>query len=165
MIDEFYVNNYKCLVDVRLPLTPIHVIIGQNDSGKTSLLEAMLALSRSTEKPLDQAFPGEWQGRELVYAGAEKPVSSSRSVSVPTEGEIRSPLTYHLEVEFGGRTVMPQDRRMDRQWRNVLLLLREVKDGQGLRRRVDLGPGALRDHLDSIAGQLGPRASIASTPN
>jgi AAA15 family ATPase/GTPase len=47
MIEYFSVNNYKCLVDVGLPLTPIHVIIGQNDSGKTSLLEAMLALSRT----------------------------------------------------------------------------------------------------------------------
>ena len=54
MLTHFKVSNYKCLVDVELPLTPIHVIIGigQNDSGKTSLLEAMLALANSSKMPL-----------------------------------------------------------------------------------------------------------------
>ena len=96
-----YINNYKCLVDVRLPLTPIHVIIGQNDSGKTSLLEAMLALYRSTEKSLAEAFPGDWQDRELVFAGEEKPVIQFEVRFDAGEGEIHSPMTYHLEVEFG----------------------------------------------------------------
>src|SRR5713226_4894307 len=101
MISNFYINNYKCLVDVRLPLTPIHVIIGQNDSGKTSLLEAMLALSRSTEKPLAEAFPGDWQDRELVFAGEEKPVIQFDVRLGAAKGEVLSPITYHLEVEFG----------------------------------------------------------------
>ena len=56
MLTHFKVSNYKCLVDVELPLTPIHVIIGQNDSGKTSLLEAMLALSRSAEASYRTSF-------------------------------------------------------------------------------------------------------------
>ena len=103
MIEEFYINNYKCLVDVRLPLTPIHVIIGQNDSGKTSLLEAMLALSRSTEKSLADAFPGDWQGRELVFAGEEKPVIQFEVRFGTAEGEVHSPISYHLEVEFGNK--------------------------------------------------------------
>ncbi len=41
MLTQFSVKNYKCLADVTLPLTPIHVLIGQNDTGKTSLLEAI----------------------------------------------------------------------------------------------------------------------------
>src|SRR5947209_7268111 len=100
MIEEIYVNNYKCLVDVRIPLTPIHVIIGQNDSGKTSLLEAMLALSRSTEIPLAEAFPGDWQGRDLVFAGEEKPAIQFEIRFAAVEGEVHTPLSYHLEVEF-----------------------------------------------------------------
>ena len=73
MLTHFKVSNYKCLVDVELPLTPIHVIIGQNDSGKTSLLEAMLALSRSAEMPLSEAFEGKWTGRELVNEQQSEP--------------------------------------------------------------------------------------------
>ncbi len=67
MIESFYVNNYKCLVDVRIPLTPIHVIIGQNDSGKTSVLEAMLTLSRSTAEQVHHIFPGNQFIPELFY--------------------------------------------------------------------------------------------------
>ena len=100
MIEEFYVNNYKCLVDVRLPLTPIHVIIGQNDSGKTSLLEAMLALSRSVNEPIDQAFPGEWRDRELVYADAESPSIQFEARLGVEEGCPSSQVTYHLGVDF-----------------------------------------------------------------
>ena len=40
-LSRFKVQNYKCLADVDIPLTPFHVIIGENDSGKTSLLEAI----------------------------------------------------------------------------------------------------------------------------
>ena len=46
VMTRFGVKNYKCLKEVDIPLTPIHVIIGQNDAGKTSLLEAMLAFFR-----------------------------------------------------------------------------------------------------------------------
>ena len=158
MIEEFYVNNYKCLVDVRLPLTPMHVIIGQNDSGKTSLLEAMLALSRSTEKPLELAFPGEWQDRELVYEGDENAAIQFEVRFGANGGETRSQLTYHLDVEFvGGRTC----RRIDEWACNAdrILIAERAQGWTGVGRRVDLGPGDLRDHLGSIASQLGP-ASI-----
>src|SRR5580692_10124204 len=87
MIDSFYVNNYKCLVNVRIPLTPIHVIIGQNDSGKTSLLEAIFALFRSTENQLIEAFPGDWQDRELVFEGEETPVIQFEVRFGPENGE------------------------------------------------------------------------------
>ena len=41
VMTRFGVKNYKCLKDVDIPLTPIHVIIGQNDAGKTSLLRVL----------------------------------------------------------------------------------------------------------------------------
>ena len=103
MLKSFYVNNYKCLVDVRLPLTPIHVIIGQNDSGKTSLLEAIFALVRSTDRPLAEAFLGDWQDQELVFAGADKPVIGFEVRFGSASGEAPAPVSYHLEVEFGKR--------------------------------------------------------------
>jgi predicted ATPase len=155
MIEEFYINNYKCLVDVRVPLTPMHVIIGQNDSGKTSFLEAMLALYRSVDRPIDQAFPGEWQDRELVYAGAEKPVIQFEVRFGADGGEPHFPMTYHLEVEFGGG----RSCRKIEEWSSNAERVSIAERGQGwtgVARRVDLGPGEIRDHLDSIAGELGP---------
>ena len=75
MIDRFSVKNYKAIESVSIPLTPIHVVIGQNDSGKTSLLEAIHAYCSSTQGPLVNAFSGMWVGRELVRFGSEKPLS------------------------------------------------------------------------------------------
>ncbi|MCR4413067.1 MAG: AAA family ATPase [Thermoguttaceae bacterium] len=68
-MSRFGVKNYKCLADVEFPLTPIHVLIGPNDAGKTSALEAMAALHASSQVPLPQAFSGPWTGQELVFAG------------------------------------------------------------------------------------------------
>jgi predicted ATPase len=67
MITRFQVQNYKALRDVTLDLTPIHVLIGPNDAGKTSILEAMTALCRSVDYSLEEAFTGSWQGSDLVW--------------------------------------------------------------------------------------------------
>jgi len=68
-LSRFRVKNYKCLADVDIPLTPIHVLIGPNDAGKTSVLEAIAALHNSSELPLPELFPKPWAGRELVFHG------------------------------------------------------------------------------------------------
>lgn len=73
MINRFKVQNYKCLGNIDIPLTPIHVVIGQNDAGKSSLLEAMYALYRSTSFSLSDAFHGIWSGRQLVLESALVP--------------------------------------------------------------------------------------------
>ena len=59
-LSRFRVNDYKCLGDVDVPLTPMHVLIGPNDSGKSSLLEALAAYCASSERPLAQIFPQPW---------------------------------------------------------------------------------------------------------
>jgi predicted ATPase len=106
MMTSFSVDGYKCLRDVKIPLTPIHVIIGQNDSGKTALLESMLALHSSAKGPLADAFPGEWQGRELVNESSSEPRIEFEAEfhALPEEHRIK----YHLEVEFPqpGRTCL-----------------------------------------------------------
>ena len=43
MIKTLRVTNYKALRDVEIELTPIHVLIGPNDTGKTSILKEVLA--------------------------------------------------------------------------------------------------------------------------
>ena len=90
MMTRFHVRNYKCLKDVDIPLTPIHVLIGQNDSGKTSLLEAMYALFKVDESP-DAAFPGDWTGRELVNLAAAEPRIELGAVCSRRTGQVRLP--------------------------------------------------------------------------
>jgi predicted ATPase len=77
MITRFHVQNYKALRDVTLELTPIHVLIGPNDSGKTSIFEALLAVSRFVQTGnWNLAFQACWQGRELVWRDAVEPIVS-----------------------------------------------------------------------------------------
>ncbi|HUP81296.1 MAG TPA: ATP-binding protein, partial [Pirellula sp.] len=86
MITRFHVENYKALREVSLELTPVHALIGPNDSGKTSILFALAALSRSTDHELVNSFLGTWEGRDLVWHG-------------DTDGVVR----FHAELVDGGR--------------------------------------------------------------
>ena len=69
MIKRLKVKNFKALRDVEVSLTPIHVLIGPNDSGKTSILDALAAICRSVDHNLADAFLGSWKGSELVWSG------------------------------------------------------------------------------------------------
>ncbi|MCH8046355.1 MAG: AAA family ATPase [Planctomycetes bacterium] len=96
MIRSFQVQNYKALRDVKLNLTPIHLLIGPNDSGKTSILEAMEALCRSVDYTFDQAFMGLWEGSDLVWqrqkhAGVRFRVHADNGTSA---------VTYELACKF-----------------------------------------------------------------
>jgi len=72
-LSRFGVKNYKCLGEIDIPLTPIHVLIGENDAGKTSLLEAIAAFCASSEMELATTFPAPWDGPELVFHGSSEP--------------------------------------------------------------------------------------------
>lgn len=44
-IDRIRVRDFRCIKEVDFPLTPLHALIGPNDSGKSTLLEALRLLS------------------------------------------------------------------------------------------------------------------------
>lgn len=92
MITRFRVQNYKALRDVTLHLTPIHVLIGPNDTGKTSILEAIAALCRSVDHPLAQAFTGSWEGTQLFWRGQRD--SSIELTAIVDDGHEH--FEYHL---------------------------------------------------------------------
>lgn len=50
MLKNLSIHNYKCLENINISLGPFNVFIGPNDTGKTSLLEALCFLSK-TIKP------------------------------------------------------------------------------------------------------------------
>jgi predicted ATPase len=110
MITRFSVQNYKALRDVSLSLTPLHALIGPNDSGKTSILNALFAFCRSADFPLPQAFAGSWDGRELVWHGApDSVVGFIADLSVE-----RNEMRYSLKCRFPnrGRAVKVDHERM-----------------------------------------------------
>jgi len=103
-LSRFGVKNYKCLGEIDIPLTPIHVLVGQNDAGKTSIVEAMVALYGSSEKPLPQVFPAPWSGQELVRYAAQDVRMQLRGEWTTLPGETtptpHSSFKYGFEVEF-----------------------------------------------------------------
>ncbi len=96
MIIRFRVQNYKALRDVTLDLTPMHVLIGPNDSGKTSILEALASLCRSVDHQLPEAFIGSWQGTDLVWKG-----EIDQLVALEAEGKVgEKDWKYRLGCRF-----------------------------------------------------------------
>ncbi len=98
MIKRLRVKNFKALRDIEVELTPIHVLIGPNDSGKTSILDVLAALCRSVDHPLAQAFLGSWKGTELVWNG-----HSDLLVSIEVDFDNDAIEGYGKSVQFGMR--------------------------------------------------------------
>jgi predicted ATPase len=97
MLSHFSVKNYKCLADESLPLTPIHVLIGQNDTGKTSLLEAMQAAVKLAFNPdlhpfnvFDTHFH-----RELIRLG-------SGNQAIHLAFQLNDPIANQPGIHFAG---------------------------------------------------------------
>jgi predicted ATPase len=136
MITRLRVKNFKALRDVEVQLTPIHVLIGPNDSGKTSILDALAALCRSVDHDLSQAFVGSWKGTELVWSG-------QRELSVIIEVFFDDgPITdYAIEVVF---------REHDRQ---AALRKESVRKGNG-ELKFEAREFDYRHAVTSVWGQL-----------
>ncbi len=67
MISRMRVQHFKALRDVTVDLEPFTVLIGPNDTGKSSFLEALFAIAESSHRPLSKCFWSTWESRELVY--------------------------------------------------------------------------------------------------
>jgi len=46
MFDSVTIQNFRCLQQVKVPLKPLTVLIGQNDTGKTAFLDALYLMAR-----------------------------------------------------------------------------------------------------------------------
>jgi ABC-type uncharacterized transport system ATPase subunit len=54
-IDRLHIENYGCIKDLTLNLTPLHALIGPNDSGKSTVLTALRTLTMLAVGPIDGA--------------------------------------------------------------------------------------------------------------
>lgn len=56
MITKFSAKNYGCLRDVTVELTPLHALIGPNDSGKSTILNGIRTLAQFAAGPFAGGF-------------------------------------------------------------------------------------------------------------
>jgi predicted ATPase len=71
-LTELHVRDFACLKDIKCTLTPIHALVGPNDSGKSTLLRAIQVLA-SRNYPAGSSFLAQFaDGTELrVNYGAQ----------------------------------------------------------------------------------------------
>lgn len=151
MIEKIRIQNYKALRDVTLDLTPIHVLIGPNDSGKTSILEAVAALCRSTDHELPLAFVGAWEGMSLVWN--QEP---NRLVTLTaTLGDADGVFDYCMAVRFA-----PTGRNADVERETLLagdgppiVLTPQVRGASSVLLSTR-NPGAVDEQTRPIAGRV-----------
>jgi len=82
MIQQVRIENYKCLADVTLNLQPFNVLIGPNDTGKTSVLEALSVLGRLTLSSVKDAFARTAGPRDCLRQGGGETIAFCVSMDV-----------------------------------------------------------------------------------
>src|SRR5688500_11695617 len=67
MIERIHVENYKCLRDVTVDLGDFTILIGPNDSGKSSFLEVIEGFGRVAQHGYAGLFGGHRSPANLVW--------------------------------------------------------------------------------------------------
>src|SRR5579883_2612363 len=93
MITKVTVKNFRCLHDVEVQLGPFNVLIGPNDSGKSSLLKAIAAVWRGP-MPADAVI--------VLHAGSASVSLTNRPQSAEEWRPFRTTLPAMLDpVQIG----------------------------------------------------------------
>jgi predicted ATPase len=78
MIESVCIRGFKCLRDVTVGLHPLTVLIGKNDTGKSSFLDAFFRLARLVANDAASAFSGPWAVERLLTRPSEPPADVIR---------------------------------------------------------------------------------------
>ncbi|HEX4339355.1 MAG TPA: AAA family ATPase, partial [Polyangiaceae bacterium] len=109
MITRFHAENYGCLRNVDVELTPIHALIGPNDSGKSTILNGIRTLAQLASGP----FTGSFDHRLNVEGGVPNIVLSG----IGRSGEYSLTATEDKLIETGsdaaGRRASNRGRRQN----------------------------------------------------
>ena len=92
MIKQIYIQNFKCLDEVSLPLSNITILAGLNGMGKSTFMQSLLVLHQSAieaQQPLSNLVSqGKWtdigKDTDILWEGAESEV-----------------ITFNLTTDFG----------------------------------------------------------------
>jgi hypothetical protein len=86
------------------------VLIGRNDSGKTSFLEAVYALSNSTRSPIAESFWSPWRGRNLIHDGNDENIRFTAELS---GSDAAASIEYRVSVRKAGEGCVVEQEATD----------------------------------------------------
>jgi predicted ATPase len=99
MIDHLRIQNFKCLRDVSIDLGPLTVFVGPNDSGKTSILEAIYLLGQTTIRQTCQRGPDE----HAVF-NLKNDVQGNKSLAnLVWRGDLRLQPKWEVQANIAGQ--------------------------------------------------------------
>jgi predicted ATPase len=102
MISRLHVENYKCLRDVTVDLGPFTVLIGANDSGKSSILDAIRVLGRTTSETIEESLMSEAPTLAESYDSLVWRREIERRIALSIEGAAGSrKFSYDLLLRTG----------------------------------------------------------------
>ncbi|MCI0637663.1 MAG: AAA family ATPase [Gemmataceae bacterium] len=94
MLKRIHIENYKCLRDVTVDVGDFTILIGPNDSGKSSFLEVIGSLGKIAKHGYASVFSGERSAANVVW---RKDVT--RYIVWEAEGTAsKHTFRYHLEI-------------------------------------------------------------------
>ncbi len=104
-------QNFKCFADSgEIPLAPLTVIFGRNNTGKSSILRSLLLLRQTLDSPgpgqqlnlSDRHFQGGAYQDIVHQHKIANDVTLHFSLNVPNDSRVR-----HVEIEFGSKRQSP----------------------------------------------------------
>jgi predicted ATPase len=136
MITEFTVKNFKSIQELTLPLGRVNVLIGENGSGKSNVLEALGLMAAAMENKLDNTALSARGIRvtspPLMRAGFLKE-NSSQNIDLKLTNEFKKSVTFRLTNDnqtyskWMTRSITPGDEADLMGWQPNKLGLEEIK--------------------------------------
>jgi AAA domain, putative AbiEii toxin, Type IV TA system len=99
MLNRIHIQNYKCLRDITVALGDFTILIGPNDSGKSSFLEAIQAFGKILQLGYPAVFHGDRSVGNLVW-GKDPGLHIGLEVAGTTSGHR---FVYRLELPAAKR--------------------------------------------------------------
>jgi predicted ATPase len=102
MLARLHVQNFKCLRDVEVAFGPFTVLIGPNDSGKSSILDALRLLGRTVIEPLPAIFHGDDDLRQLTWKAGARSAKRAPPITLSVGLDTIEGSSWRYELNLGG---------------------------------------------------------------